>query len=320
VKPLVTVLILTYNHEKFIAQAVDSVLMQRVNFDIEVLVGNDASTDGTAAILDTYNKQGKNDLRIINHSANLGGLKNEQMLFENAKGKYICFLEGDDYWTDDLKLQKQVDFLEANSGYGMVHADVDHFYEVTGDTETHVNRKNQVRMPEGSIFNDLMKPEPVFIKTATVCFRKELVEKHFDYSLAIKDHWPLTDFPLWLDIAAHSNVHYMDEVFATYRLLNESASRTRSPEKKLKFHKGLYRIKRHYGSKYKLDEQIIHALEETYHRGLIRIAFNLNDKTIAGDALAFLKHRHYRIELKERIMVLATKHPFMFRLLKFGKP
>lgn len=307
-EPVLSVLVPTYNHGAFITQALDSVLSQHVDFEVEVLIGDDCSTDTTGEIVKAYADKHRDRIRLISSSENVGAIKNEKRLMEQAKGKYLAFLEGDDFWSDPLKLQKQVGFLEANPDYGLVHGDVDHFYEDSGKTERRVNRSNGVKMPEGTIFAELMKPDPVFIKTATACFRRELVTTWFDYDLAINDEWPLTDFPLWLDIAAHSKVHYMDEVLATYRLLNESASRTRSPEKKLKYHKGLHKIKRHYCAKYRLDQQIVDALEEAYNRGLIRIAYNLNDGDLAGNAIALLRQGNYRVVSKERLLYFGAKY------------
>ena len=318
--PLVSVLILTYNHEKFIAQAIESVLAQRVNFNLEILIGNDCSTDATGKIVNDYALKHKELIKVFTPSQNLGALKNEKLLFDNASGKYICFLEGDDFWTDEFKLQKQVDFLEANVDCGLTHGDVNHYYENTGITEYRVNKLNSFKVPEGFIFNELMKPEPFFIKTATVCFRKELISIHFDYELAIRENWVLTDWPLWLVIAYHSKVHYFDEVFATYRLLNESASRTVSPEKKYNFHKSLYRIKQYYIEKYKCDDLVKELLAKEYYRGLIKIGFNMNDKVIIEDAINLLKQKENRIKLKEKIMALGAKHKWLYRLLKLIKP
>ena len=112
---IVSVIVVTYNQEKFIEKALDSILMQKVNFKYEVLIGNDCSPDDTISILNKYNKY--KSFKIYNNKTNKGATKNFYELLKKAKGKYIAFLEGDDYWTDDNKLQKQVDFLESNPGY-----------------------------------------------------------------------------------------------------------------------------------------------------------------------------------------------------------
>ena len=309
--PQISVILLTYNHEKYIAQAIESVLRQKTNFEVELIVGEDSSTDKTREIVRSY--YNNHPARIILELAekNRGVIQNEKECMKRSSGKYIAFLEGDDYWTDDLKLQKQFGFLEAHPDYGLVHGDVNHYHEATGKTDHQVNRTKGIKIPEGAIFHELLKPDPLFIKTATACFRKELVEKHFDYDLAIKENWPLTDLPLWMDISYRSKVHYMDEVLATYRLLNESASRTALPGKKYAYHKALYAIKQAYMKKYLCEDRIKRELEEEYYRGLIKIAFNLDDPQLAQEGINFLKNKRLRISRKERVMLLATKNKFL---------
>jgi glycosyltransferase involved in cell wall biosynthesis len=313
--PIVSVIILTYNHSNYIAQAIQSVLEQKADFDFEILIGDDCSTDGTCEIVNSFISKYPNLLKAIRSDHNVGAIRNEKRLIDASKGKYIAFLEGDDYWTDTLKLQKQVDFLEANPEYGLVHGDVNHFYENTKKTEFNVNKSSKNIKKDGDVFFEILKPNPLFIKTATVCFRKNLI-KHFDYELAIKEKWPLTDLPLWLDISFHSKVHYIDETLAEYRLLDESASRFNSPKKKYQFHKDLIKIKKYYIEKYNCNISIKKKLEENFYRNLIKIAFNLNSVIIAQDAVNFLKKNNYKIGIKERIMLLATKNKHFKKIIK----
>ena len=118
----VSVIVLTYNHERYIRRALDSVLSQRTAFPYEVLVGDDGSTDQTARILREYQQDGRGVLRLFLRKDNVGGTANLAGLLRCAEGKYIASCEGDDYWTDPGKLQKQVDFLESHTEYvGCTH-------------------------------------------------------------------------------------------------------------------------------------------------------------------------------------------------------
>lgn len=114
---MVSVLITTYNQEKYIGKAIDSVLAQEVAFPIEILIGEDCSKDGTATVLRDYEKKYPGRFRIFYREKNLGANRNTYELDLLARGKYIAGLEGDDYWSDTRKLQKQVDFLETHSEY-----------------------------------------------------------------------------------------------------------------------------------------------------------------------------------------------------------
>ena len=113
----VSVCIITYMHEKYISQALDSVFMQKTNFDFEVIVGEDASTDGTREILLEYKEKYGDKLVLVLHDENVGVSKNSISVQKKVRGKYIASLEGDDFWTDEYKLQKQYDILEKYPQY-----------------------------------------------------------------------------------------------------------------------------------------------------------------------------------------------------------
>ena len=114
-----SVICLTYNHEKFIRQALDGFVMQKTNFPFEVIVHDDASTDETAKIIREYEIKYPELIKPIYQKENLWqkGIPTKNYIYPKINGKYVALCEGDDYWTDPLKLQKQVDFLEAHWCY-----------------------------------------------------------------------------------------------------------------------------------------------------------------------------------------------------------
>jgi|AntAceMinimDraft_16_1070373.scaffolds.fasta_scaffold04395_7 glycosyltransferase involved in cell wall biosynthesis len=116
-KLLLNIGILTYNHEKFIAKAIDSILMQKVNFDYNIIISDDASTDKTQDILKDYQKKYPDKINLIFSEKNQGVFKSAEKIINSFKAKYIAILEGDDYWIYDKKLQTQIDFLETNPDY-----------------------------------------------------------------------------------------------------------------------------------------------------------------------------------------------------------
>ncbi|MDO6758741.1 glycosyltransferase [Tamlana sp. 2_MG-2023] len=126
----VSVCIQTYQHKEYIQECLDSILIQKTNFDFEILLGDDASIDGTRKICELYAKKFPDKIRLfLHHRENNIKINNQptgRFIFlynlYAAQGKYIALCEGDDYWTDPLKLQKQVDFLEANEAFvGVFH-------------------------------------------------------------------------------------------------------------------------------------------------------------------------------------------------------
>ncbi|WAC01872.1 glycosyltransferase [Lacinutrix neustonica] len=118
-KPLLSICCTTYNHVKFVKQTLDGFLLQETNFPIEIIIHDDASTDGTQDLLKVYAEKDSRVKLILQqenqYSQNIKPWAH--FCFPKAQGKYIALCEGDDYWVDPLKLQKQVDFLEANPEY-----------------------------------------------------------------------------------------------------------------------------------------------------------------------------------------------------------
>lgn len=117
--PLLSVCLITYNHATYIRQAIEGVLMQQINFSWELIIADDYSTDGTREIVFEYHEKYPELIKIIPRSENVGAAKNWIELISFSRAKYIAYFEGDDYWTDPSKLQKQVDFLESNPSYGI---------------------------------------------------------------------------------------------------------------------------------------------------------------------------------------------------------
>lgn len=122
-QPLVTVRTITYQHAPFIRQCIEGVLMQRTTFPVEYIIGEDCSTDGTREIVMEYAARYPDRIRVITADRNVGVRANARRTNLALRGKYCALCEGDDYWTDPLKLQKQVDFLEANPDFSLTYHD-----------------------------------------------------------------------------------------------------------------------------------------------------------------------------------------------------
>lgn len=123
-----SVFVVTYNQEQYIRQCLDSIVMQKTNFDYEVIIGEDCSTDSTATICDEYAEKYP-FVHVYHHPKNIGLLKNWEFVMNRCQGEYIALLEGDDYWIDENKLQRQVDWLDAHSDYTLTFTRAEIQYE-----------------------------------------------------------------------------------------------------------------------------------------------------------------------------------------------
>lgn len=164
---LVSVCIITYNHEKFIAQALDSVLSQQCNFKFEVIVGEDCSKDNTREIVRSYAEKYPDLIVPLFPEKNQGPTRNASNIFDVMRGKYYAFLEGDDYWTDNNKLQRQVNFMEANPDFSLCYTNID----VVDYDGSATHGSFPVPLEDVSTIEDIILAERVFIPTATVMAR-----------------------------------------------------------------------------------------------------------------------------------------------------
>ncbi|MDB3868486.1 glycosyltransferase [Candidatus Marinimicrobia bacterium] len=314
-KPLVSINMLTYNQQEFITEAIKGVLMQKTNFPFKLVIGEDCSTDGTREIVYEYLKNYPKQIKVIASENNVGSRINELRTLEACTGKYIAFCEGDDYWTDIHKLQKQVDFLEGNPDYGLVHGDVDHLDDKSGEITRAFNKKNNITIPNGDIFDFLMKPSHS-IKTTTVCIRKEILEKYYLSNEEImQSDWALIDISIWLTFAYHSKIYYLDEVMATYRLLQKSMSRNINPKKNYQFHQLINSIRTYFINNYDCSDETRVMIETNKYKSILSDAYGMNDIVLAKSAMRQLKNNDVRIGLKLRFRYLAVKFPFIKYLI-----
>lgn len=206
--PKVSVAIVTYNHEKFVAQAIESVLMQEVDFNLEIVVGDDCSTDDTANILHFFQSQYPDKIHLLLNETNLGMHKNFEQVFFACRGKYIALLEGDDYWTSSQKLQQQVDLLEQHPEYALCfHNALIVFEDNRPDTAF-----CPADLPETPVIEQLFQLN--FIPTASVLYRRGLVEAFPNWLFDLK----MLDWPLHLLHAHCGKMKYLDQMMSVYRI------------------------------------------------------------------------------------------------------
>src|SRR4029453_13461190 len=207
----VTVLLKTYNHEKYIAQALDSTLMQETDFDYEIVVLEDCSTDATREILSAYKRDHPDKIRLRlaewNQRSNEGFAKE----FQAAPSPYVAFLDGDDYWTSPKKLQKQVDFLRAHPECVVCFHNAMLVYE-DGRVPIPHNPANQKLF---SVVEDVW--ECCFIASPTPMFRKDVLGMFPEWYYTM----PVTDWPLYILYAQNGRIGYIDELLAVYRIHDE---------------------------------------------------------------------------------------------------
>jgi len=208
-EPKVSVAMITYNHEPYIAQAVESVMMQETDFPYELVIGDDASTDRTRGIIEGLKQRFPDRIQLLPVGPNIGMNRNLGRVLSACRGEYVALLDGDDYWTSPQKLQKQAEFLDKHCGFAICFHNVEWIADGSvGDDDA---RKPPVPRPVATLDDILLLN---FIPTASAVFRRNL--------FGVLPEWyfelPCGDWPLHILNAEHGNIGYLNEKMAVYRI------------------------------------------------------------------------------------------------------
>ena len=253
--PLVSVCVTTYNHEPYLADALDAILAQRCDFGVEIILGEDCSSDGTLAVCREYAEKYPENIILIASTENVGWRENYRRCVEAARGKYIAFCDGDDYWCDATRLAEQVAFMERSPKVGLCYT----LAERRDDRGELVGR---FPIGEGHTSLDAMLHDWC-VENCTTLARRDLV---LDYYTTEKPEnrpeWRTEDLPMWLFVAARSEVAYIDRVTAVHRVFSDSVSHSTSLAKRLAFCDSSSNIKLWFDERYNAKQQRRHLLRE----------------------------------------------------------
>lgn len=224
---MISVIIVTYNQEQYIEQNIKAVLMQKVDEPIEIIIGNDDSTDSTKEICTAYaNKYPQ--IHLINNHPNMGGNENFLNCLKFTNGDYIAGCDGDDYWTDEYKLQKQVDYFRSHPQCVLLHTksrlfDGKKFYNRTIN-ESEVTSRTQL------LINN-------YINSTTLMYRRSLLLKNIDWFTQsfFKYHWKMLDYPIALTLGLEGEIGYINDDTAVYRVLPNTMSHLPDKERQYMF-------------------------------------------------------------------------------------
>jgi hypothetical protein len=221
--PLVSVLVLSYNHAPYLPDAIESILKQHTSFPFEIIIGDDASTDNSLAVALDYQRRHPSVVRVLRSAANAGMHANHRRLIGAARGEYLAYCEGDDYWNPVDKLERQLVQLIEDPTVGLVHSEFSHIRRLEGDWQSLPRywREHRVAVPEGDIFDPLCVSN--FVQTCTMVLRTGLARDFLESGLPIETYL-VADWALALFVAAKSNVAYIEEPLATYRQVPGSAT------------------------------------------------------------------------------------------------
>lgn len=273
---MVTIRCCTYNQERYIRDCLEGFVMQKANFRFEAIVHDDASTDGTAAIIKEYAEKYPDIIKPIlekenQYSKHDGSLR--RIMESHTHGKYLVWCEGDDYWIDPLKLQRQVDFLESHSDYSMCWTDA---YQETDGVRVPFNRYDASCQ---SPMEDIIEKGGAFIPTCSIMVRKTVMDA---MPLEAKG-FSVGDYPLQMWCGWAGKVWYMKEQTCVYRAMaqgswSEKQFKNPNAEKFLKLYQNDSKMMEAFNqlTEYKYNESFErYAATSTYNQLLFARAYHL---------------------------------------------
>jgi len=213
---MVSVSLITYNHEKFIRKAIESVLNQKVNFRFEIIIGDDCSSDGTPAILQEYQKKYPEIIQLILHPRRykeIPGRTNNLTNLYACRGKYIAMLDGDDYWINEDKLQRQVDFLEDNPDFSLSFHNAINFSEENKFESFLQNEKYKVLEFRSIYDQHFIASGSSIMPASSIVFRNNLNSELPDWFRKISS----ADYALTLIITSEGLAKFFKDIYSAYR-------------------------------------------------------------------------------------------------------
>jgi len=301
--PFVSIVVLTFNQDKTIIQTIESILLQKCDFHFEIIIGEDCGTDTTRTICEKYQQKYPDKIKLILQDVNKGLIVNYADCMNACKGKYIAQCAGDDYWCDNLKLQKQIDFLENNDGYGFVRTGGYYLEEKTNKMGeiTFYNRA------EGNNVFEIAKYGPVGI-ASSICFERELLS-YIDFDEFIRRKFSMEDYPMHAIFSKHTKFGYIEDLCVVYRMVQGSISNPIDTSKKLSYYEGYVAVMLYLAELFPGE---LECTQENAHDFLIHKQLKFSFEDFNYRRAKELASQFKQPGAKESKLIFFTKNVLMF--------
>lgn len=250
----ISVGVITYNQESTIRQTLDSILAQKGDFDLELVIGEDCSPDGTYAICADYAERYPEVVKLLPNVENLGIMANFARVMHACTGDYIGICAGDDYWCDDQKLQKQLEYFKAHPDVGVVSTSGYKHYVLRDEMVPGINPLHPIE--DGNIKQYYFSPNykgGVYAMPLSLLFKHDLL-KYIDFDEYIRRKFPVEDFPMQAVLAQHTKWGHINDLCVVYRVYKESATFISFDHPKyMLYHRGLAEIRRYLNELFPKD-------------------------------------------------------------------
>lgn len=306
-KILISVVIPSYNRADTVGQTIESILAQKVDADIEIVIGDDCSTDNAREVLMQYKEQHPDVIRLLFHEQNMGLGANWATCVKACKGKYICNCDNDDYWHNEQKLQLQLDYMEIHPESNICITDHREYNRSTGEfKECKAEYNHDVDIQTAMWFSG-------HFCNATIMYRADFMKAHLDLDEFIKRRFTLQDWPAWVILTAYTDIDVLPVSTATWCMETVSITRPDSVAKYAKRLEGDREVCRYLGGLFPEKFPYTDEMWDNYAAGrLCAKAFDVDD---------FESAKKYGAQCTGigRIKRLCSQNKLLFEMFRFCK-
>ncbi|MFD0836872.1 glycosyltransferase family 2 protein [Mariniflexile aquimaris] len=314
-KPIMTLLsvhLITYNNEQHIEDTLKSILKQIVDFNYEIVVGDDCSTDNTLKIINKYAALHPNLFKVHKNAKQQGILKNFKATLDRCHGTFIFDIAGDDMLKSDYALQKMVNVLNNDTSLGFVDSGFDSYYD---------NTKKTIFFKNKSILNsskESYKEALLLGKIAPIghCYRREYLIKFVDFDTYLSMKITIEDYPILVDLSMHTNFETIKESLHIYRVHNESYSHKKCFKNHFFLKNQMKNLFEYFNKKYQYNDDIVETFNTDYNKELLFLAGYFEEKDVGKNAYKKIKSKN----IKDYIHYFASQNTFFRKLISFLKP
>ena len=245
-KTKISVGVITFNQETTIRQTLDSILAQKGEFDLELVIGEDCSPDSTYAICADYAERYPDVIKLLPNTKNLGIMANFARVMRACTGDYVGICAGDDYWCDEMKLEKQLEYFKAHPDVGVVSTSGYRHFVLRDEMAPGIHPLNPIE--DGDIKKFYFSkdyPGGVYAMPLSLLIKSDLLQ-YVDFDEFVKRGFPVEDYPMQAILAQHCKWGHVDNLCVVYRVYKESATFISFDHPKyLQYYKGLANIRRY---------------------------------------------------------------------------
>ena len=303
-KTLISVVIPSYNRADTVGQTIESILAQEVDADMEIVIGDDCSTDNAREVLLAYKEKYPEIIRLIFHEQNVGLGANWATCVKACRGKYICNCDNDDYWHNPHKLQIQMDYMKSHPESNICITNHREYNRTTGETKECIAEIDHTDIQQSMWGRS-------YFCNATIMYRADFLKAHLDLDEFIRRKFTLQDWPAWVILAAYTDFDELPESTATWCIETVSITRPDSVERYAKRLEGDKEVCRYLGELFPEKFPYTEEMWENYAADrLMAKAFDVGD---------FDSARKYGKKVRMGIKQMCSQNRALFVLFRFMK-